>query len=91
MLVNAGADVSGAEPCKNPLLAAAQYCCEHNLDIIPMLLSAGAILDASGVAGMKAPILRVARNNEKLQGTHALELIEKAVAAANLESATAKR
>jgi len=91
MLVNAGADVSGAEPCKNPLLAAAQYCCEHNLDIIPMLLSAGAILDASGVAGMKAPILRVARNNEKLQGTHALELIEKAVAAAEIESATVKR
>lgn len=91
MLLDAGADVNGEARGSSPLLAAAQHCCEHNLDIIPMLLSAGAKPDVSGVAGVQAPILRVARHNEELQGTLALELLEKAVAAANLESDTAKR
>lgn len=91
MLLDAGADVNGEARGSSPLLAAAQHCCEHNLDIIPMLLSAGAKPDVSGVAGVQAPILRVARHNEELQGTLALELLEKAVAAANLASDTENR
>ena len=96
MLINAGADVNHENKRGySPLLTAAQNCCEHNLDIIPMLLSAGAKPEArgavQGASGVMAPVLRAARENEALQGTHALELIEKAVAAAEIKSATVKR
>ncbi|MGE4618611.1 MAG: hypothetical protein AAEJ04_02240 [Planctomycetota bacterium] len=96
MLINAGADVNRENKRGySPLLTAAWECCEHNLDIIPMLLSAGAKPEASGAvqgaSGVMAPVLRAARENEALQGTHALELIEKAVAAAEIKSATVKR
>ena len=78
MLINAGADVNHENKRGySPLLVAAQKCCEHNRGIIPMLLSAGAKPEASGAAGVMAPVLRAARENEALQGTHALELIEK--------------
>ena len=96
MLINAGADVNHENKRGySPLLTAAQNCCEHNLDIIPMLLSAGAKPEArgavQGASGVMAPVLRAARENEALQGTHALELIEKAVAAAEIKSAIVKR
>ena len=78
MLIKAGADVNHENKRGySPLLVAAQKCCEHNRGIIPMLLSAGAKPEASGAAGVMAPVCRAARENEALQGTHALELIEK--------------
>ncbi|MEE2857766.1 MAG: hypothetical protein VX949_10275 [Planctomycetota bacterium] len=102
MLLDAGADVNQGDERSRPLLAAVRKCCEHNLDIIPKLLEAGASPmftdtrkrqrrgDPSETYFRHTSIIEYARGNSALQGTPELEMLEKAVAAANLESATAR-
>jgi ankyrin repeat protein len=102
MLLDAGADVNQGDERSRPLLSAVRNCCKHNLDIIPKLLEAGANPmfadtrkrqrrgDPSEIYFRHTSIIEYARGNSALQGTPALEMLEKAVAAANLESASAR-
>lgn len=102
MLLDAGADANQGDGRSSPLTSAVRNCCKHNLDIIPKLLEAGANPmfadtdrrqrrgDLSEIYFRHTSIIEYARGNSALQGTPELEMLEKAVAAANLESATAR-
>ncbi|MEC9475744.1 MAG: hypothetical protein VX764_01765 [Planctomycetota bacterium] len=85
MLLDAGADVNPAviHPENLPLVTAARECTRENSEIMAILVAAGALPQNS--------ILEITRRNKALRGTTALEALEKAVAAAEIESATAKR